>query len=90
MAGCLRRDPKTLSTRELDNFDYVLDRLDERDRERPLIDREIPGLASLVPVRIADNTTWPVRRSPRARRAPRRLSSIAVWPTSCPSAASPA
>ena len=53
MAGSLRRDPKTMSTRELDDLDDILDRPDQRDRERSLIDREIPGLASLVPVRIA-------------------------------------
>jgi hypothetical protein len=53
MAGSLRGDPKTMSTRELDDLDDILDGLDQRDRERPLIDREIPSLASLTPVRIA-------------------------------------
>lgn len=53
MAGSLRGDPKAMSTRELDDLDDILDGLDQRDRERPLIDREIPSLASLAPLRIA-------------------------------------
>jgi hypothetical protein len=53
MAGSLRGDPKTMSTRELDDLDDILDGLDQRNRERPLIDREIPSLASLAPLRIA-------------------------------------
>ena len=53
MAGSLRCDPKTMSARELDDLDDILDGLDQRDRERPLIDREIPGPASVVPLGIA-------------------------------------
>ena len=53
MAGSLRGDPKTMSTRELDDLDDILDGLDQRNRERPLIDREIPGPAGLVPLGIA-------------------------------------
>jgi hypothetical protein len=53
MTGSLRSNPKTMSTRELDDLDDILDGLDQRDRERPLVDRKIPGPASLVPLRIA-------------------------------------
>jgi hypothetical protein len=53
MAGSLRGDPKTMSTRELDDLNDIVDGLDQRDRERSLIDREIPGLASLPPLGIA-------------------------------------
>ena len=53
MAGSLRGDPKAVSARELDDLDNILDGLDQRDRERPLIDCEIPGPAGLVPLGIA-------------------------------------
>jgi hypothetical protein len=40
-------------TRELDDLDDVLDGLDQRDRDRPLINREVPRPTSVVPLGVA-------------------------------------
>ncbi len=53
MTGSLRGDPKAMRARELDDLYDIVSGLDQSDRGRPLIDGEIPGLASLVPLRIA-------------------------------------
>jgi integrase len=53
MAGSLWGDPKAVFTRELDDLDDVLDGLDQRDRDRPLINREVPRPTSVVPLGVA-------------------------------------
>ena len=53
MAGSLWGDPKAVFTRELDDLDDVLDGLDQCDRERPLINREVPRPTSIVPLGVA-------------------------------------
>jgi hypothetical protein len=53
MAGSLWGDPKAVFTRELDDLDDVLDGLDQRDRGRPLINREVPRPTSVVPLGVA-------------------------------------
>ena len=53
MPGSLRRDPKTMRARELDDRDDIFDGLDQRDRERPLIDGEVPCPACVVPLGVA-------------------------------------
>lgn len=53
VAGSLRGDPETMCDRELDDLDHVLRRIDQRDGERPLINREVPGPTSVVPVGLA-------------------------------------
>ena len=53
MAGSLWGDPKTVFTRELDDLDDVLDGLDQCDRQRPLINREVPRPTSVVPLGVA-------------------------------------
>jgi hypothetical protein len=40
-------------TSELDHPDHVLHGLDQRDRERPLINREVPRPTSVVPLGVA-------------------------------------
>ena len=53
VAGSLWGNPKTVLTSELDHPDHVLDGLDLRDRERPLINREVPRPTSVVPLGVA-------------------------------------
>jgi hypothetical protein len=53
VAGSLWGDPKAVFTRELDDLDDVLDGLDQCDRERPLINREVPRPTSVVPLGVA-------------------------------------
>jgi hypothetical protein len=49
VAGSLRGDPQAVCARELDDLDDVLDGVHLRDHRRPLVDREVPRLAGVVP-----------------------------------------
>jgi hypothetical protein len=42
-----------MRARKLDDRDDILDRLDQRDRQRPLIDREVPCPTCVVPLEVA-------------------------------------
>jgi len=42
-----------MRARELDDRDDILDGLDQSDRQRPLIDREVPCPAGVVPLGVA-------------------------------------
>ena len=53
VAGALRRDAKPFGARERDDGRDVLGGLGHRDRGGPLVDAQVPGQTSLVPVRVA-------------------------------------
>ena len=53
MSGALGGDVETVCTGELDDRDHVVDRVDDRNDGRYLVDREVPGLPRLVPAGIA-------------------------------------
>ena len=65
VARSLRGDPEAVDARERDDLDDIVGRLDERDRERPLVDCEIPGLPGLVPVGIARHDDPPRQAGPQ-------------------------
>jgi hypothetical protein len=50
--GSLRRDAEAAGTGEADDLDDVVGRVDERDRERALVDGEVQGLPGLVQARV--------------------------------------
>jgi len=42
-----------MCARALDDRDDILDGFDQRDRQRPLIDREVPRPSCVVPLEVA-------------------------------------
>jgi hypothetical protein len=67
MAGSLWGDPKAVFTRELDDLHDVLDGLDQCDRGRPLLNREVPRPTSVVPLGV----TW--KHEATGEPAPQRV-----------------
>jgi hypothetical protein len=62
--GC---DAQSVCVRELDDLDDVAGGFDEHDRERPLVDREVPCSAGFVPTRIAGE--YHLALEPRTKHA---------------------
>ena len=52
VAGALRGDAQPVAARVLDDRDHVVGALGEGDERGPLVVREVPGPAGLVPVRV--------------------------------------